>query len=177
MDLQKLIPDYRDIWVVSKNVIYVNYIVNIPILIKSGDDIRVFLDLRIIKYIPKLIDHLNRLNVDFLFSSYRTFFDHKFDEKELHKINLASHIDTIVDENFYDSLNRINFDYTDMITKYLKKYECYDEFKKIYDERSEILLSKFYDYYTGKEVYETKREDIRNYVSSLEREVKLNLIF
>lgn len=177
MDLQRLIPENKDIWIVSKNVMYVNYIANIPILIKSGDDIRVFLDLRIRKYIPKLINHLNKLNVDFLFSSYKTFFEHKFTEKELHEINLTCHIDTITDEKFYDSLNKIDFDYTELITKYLKKYECYDEFKNIYKERCKVHLSKFYDYYTNREVYEVKREDIRNYLSSLEREVKLNLLF
>jgi hypothetical protein len=177
MDLERLIPENKDIWIISKNVIYIDYITKIPILMKRGDEVRVFIDLRIYKHIPKLLNHLVKLDIDFDLCSYRTFFENKFSYQELHEVNLTCFIDSIADSKFFDSLNKIDFDYTYYITKYLKKYECYDEFKEIYKDRCKTHLSKFYDWYSNKEVYHIKREDIRNYLSSLEREIKLNLLF
>ena len=164
MDLQRLIPENKDIWIISKNVIYVDYIAKIPILIKNGDELRVFIDLRIAKHLSKLLKHLCEIEVDFTLCSYKTFFEHRFTKEELHETNLTCFIDSIADPKFYDFLSKIEFDYTEYITKYLKKYDCYDEFKKVYKNRCEKHLSKFYDWYANKEVYHIKREDIRNYL-------------
>lgn len=177
MDLSKIIPQNDKRWIVSKNIIYIDYFAKIPILIKNGDDIWVYMDLKIFKYVLKLIQILEKEKINFLFKSTSIFFDHKFDEDDIHARNLAHYLLNIANPIVYDGVEKIGFDYTNNLTNYLVSYECYDTFKEVYKSISKRLLSKSYDYWTNKEVYETKREDIRNYIASLEREIKINLLF
>jgi len=176
MDLYKIIPQNNN-WTISKNIVYVNYIARIPILIKNGNDVWVYLDIKVLKHVLKIVDILNKNNINFLFKSTSIFFDHKFREDEIHNLNLNYYISNISNPMVFDGMQKIGFDYTKNLTSYLIKYECYDIFKSVYKKQSKRLLSKDFDYWSNKEFFITKREDIRSYISSLEREVKINLLF
>lgn len=176
MNLLKIIPN-NDRWIISKNIVYIDYIAKIPILVKNGDDVWVYLDIKIAKYVLQLVKILEKNKINFLFKSTRIFFDHKFSEEEFHKINISQYIKNIADPIFFDGFNKIKFDYTNNLSKYLVKYECYDEFKEIYNNQKKNILKKGRDYWTNKETFYTKREDIRDYIGSLEREIKINLLF
>lgn len=176
MNLSNIIPN-NDRWIISKNIVYVDYIAKIPILVKSGDDIWVYLDIKIAKYVLQLVKILKKNNIDFLFKSTQIFFDQKFTDEEFHKINISQYLRNITDPVFFDGFYKIGFDYTNNLSKYLTKYGCYDEFKEIYNIQKNRLLSKSHDYWINKEVFYTKREDIRDYIGALEREIKINLLF
>ncbi len=177
MDLYKIVPQNDSRWVVSKNIIYINHFAKIPILVKSGEDIWVYMDTSIIKYVFKLIKILEREKIDFLFKSTSIFFDHKFDADDIHTRNLSHYLINISNPIIFDGIEKIGFDYTKNIANYLIAYECYDIFQDVYKKVSKRLLSKSYDYWVNKDIYQTKREDIRNYISSLEREIKISLLF
>ena len=53
MNLSSIIPT-NDRWIISKNIVYVDYIAKIPILVKSGDDIWVYLDIKIARHFARL---------------------------------------------------------------------------------------------------------------------------
>ena len=176
MDLYKIIPQ-NDRWCVSKNIIYINHLAKIPILVKSGDDIWVYFDVKIAKYVIQLVKILDEKNIKFLFKSTSIFFDHKFSEDDIHTLNLTQYIHNIVNEKFFDGFYKIEFDFTNNLSNYLLKYECYDIFKSVYEKQKKVIIGKDWDYWTNKQYYNVKREDIRNYISSLEREIKINFLF
>jgi len=176
MDLYRIIPK-DDRWIISKNIVYIDYLAKIPILVKEGDAIWIYIDRRITKYVLKLVKILQKEEIKFLFRSNRIIFEHKFSQDEIHELNLKQYIRNIADESFFDGFNKIEFDYTRNISEYLLKYKCHDIFKKQYAIQKKRLLSKYWDYYQNKEFYEVSREDIRDYISALEREVKINLLF
>ena len=176
MNLWKIIPENKN-WTISKNIVYVNYIVKIPMLVKQGDDIFVYLDIKIAKDVLSLVKILDSHNIDFLFKSTLIFFDHKFSEEEFHRLNLKQYIKNICDAKFFDGFQKIGFDYTKNLANYLAKYECYDIFKMVYEKEKKTILHISYDYWINKNIYDFKREEVRNYISALEREVKINLLF
>lgn len=176
MDLQRLIPN-DDKWILSNNIIYIKYISKIPLLIKRGDDIFIYFDVKIAKYVIKMVKILIDNNINFLFMSTLIFFEHKFSEGDFHSINIRQYIKNICNEKFFDGFKKIDFDFTNNLTNYLKKYNCHNEFSNVYKKQSLYLSGKEYDYWSQIEIYRVKRTDIRDYVLSLEREVKINLIF
>jgi hypothetical protein len=176
MDLQKIAESNKN-WIISKNIIYVDYITKIPMLIKKGDDIWVYLDIKIAKHVLKLVKILSDKNINFLFKSTLIFFDEKFTEEEFHKHNLKQYLKNITDKKFFDGFEKIGFDFTQNLAQYLVKYQCFEIFQQVYQKQKSISLSKTYDYWVNKEYYTIDREDIRNYISSLEREIKISLLF
>jgi hypothetical protein len=176
MNLLKIIPK-DDRWVVSKNIVYIDYISKIPILVKAEDKIWVYLDIRISKYVVKLVSILEQNNINFLFKSTLIFFDKKHSIEEFNEYNLIHFIKSITNEKFFDGFHKVGFDYTKSISDYLLEYKCYDTFSEVYNKQKKELLSKEYDYWQNLYFYRVKREDIRNYISSLEREIKISLLF
>ncbi len=67
MDIEKLIPDKNDQnWYVDHNTIYFRKSGSIPVLKKIDGVYYVSLDLRIRNKVTKMINHLNKLELDFL---------------------------------------------------------------------------------------------------------------
>ncbi len=112
-----------------------------------------------------------------MFKSTAIFFDHKFDEKNRHELNLSQYINSIANPIFFDGFNKIDFNFTKNLSNYLVKYKCYDIFKEVYESRKKYILSRYHDYWINTDVFITPREDIREYISSLERDIKINLLF
>lgn len=175
MDLWKIIPN-DDKWIISKNIVYIKYLAKIPILVKKGDDIFVYLDMKIYKFVIKLVKILNDNNVEFSFRSTMIWFDHKFSDEDIHHLNIKQFLVNICDAKFFDGFTKIGFDFTKSLTNYIAKYQCHDEFKRIYEYQKGIVTKKTYDYWTNRSEYEY-REDIRDYISTLEREIKINMLF
>lgn len=175
MDLCEIIPT-DDKWIVSKDIVYVKYIAKIPILVKKEDDIFVYLDMKIYKFVLKLVKILNENNIEFLFRSNMVWFEHKFNDEDIHHLNIKQQLVNICNPKFFDGFNKIGFDFTKSLTNYITKYQCHDEFKRVYEYQRDIVTKKTYDYLTGRAQY-SFREDIRDFISTLEREIKINMLF
>lgn len=176
MNLLEIIPRHEK-WIVSKDIVYIKYLSKIPILLVRDDVVWVYFDITIKKYVVKIIDILQKNNISFYLRSNILFFDHKVSDCDFHKINLKQFLKNIKQEYFYDEFERINFDFTQSVSNYLVDFSCYDEFKEIYDVERESVLKKHYDYWTNQYLYSIKREDIRDYIASLGREIKISLLF
>jgi len=173
MDL--LIPKTNDDWVVSKNTIYIRYVAKIPVLTKRGDDIWVFLDAKVIKYVIKIVSHLESMNIKFLFRSSQMWFDKE--EDEMHRLNIDIYLRSITNPRFFDGFIKTGFDFSDNLSDYLVKYNCFDIFSEVYKKANDKAMKKYHDYWTNSHIYYVEREDIRNYISSLERDIKIGLLF
>ena len=113
-----------------------------------------------------------------MFKSTVVFFDQNFSDDEIHTLNLRQYIRNICNEKFFDGFQKIGFDYTGNLTKYLVKFSCYEVFKTVYENEKKSITSTIYSWWTWSNTKEYRnREDIRNYITSLEREIKISLLF
>ena len=161
-----MIPNNSEIWITSKNILYVEYMSKIPVLVEDDDGIMVILDFRVSKHLAVLIKHLEKINVEFYPALSAC-------ERGL----IASMIDAIADKNFFKASNKLDLDMSIHISNYIKKYDCYDIFNSCYDVRSKKHLATYFDYFTNQKFFVVKNEEIRDKIVYLKREVKLNLIF
>jgi len=177
MNLNHLIPDNRDCWIIKNNIIYVEYCgAKIPILMKEDLQNWIFFDNKIRKYILRMVQHLQKSNIDFLFRCPSVFFSHKLSKDDFNIKNLESYMSHIIEDKFYNGFDKIEFDFSKNITEYLVKFEGFDVFKPIIDRYKRKASSKEYDYWTNKDTYIIQNEYIRDYVMTLEREIKLSLL-
>lgn len=135
----------------------------------------VCLDRRITRQVLSIIKHLNELDILF-FLSERTLIYKGFLYEDDLKIIIKNYLTAISDSKIFDFLNQIKFDFIDNLTKFMIQYKCINLIGKIVDEVKSHYLKTWTDWYTGNEYYHIKREDIRDFISSLEREIKLSLL-
>jgi hypothetical protein len=143
---------------------------------RENDQNWIFFDNKIRKHILKIVHHLQKSNIDFLFRCPSVFFSHKFSQNDFNIKNLESYMSHIIEDKFYYGFDKIGFDFSKNITEYLVKFEAFDVFKPIVDRYKKKASSKEYDYWANKETYLIKDEYIREYVMTLEREIKLSLL-
>lgn len=175
MDLHELIPNNKDCWIVKNNILYIEYLAKIPILMKEDDMFFIFLDIRILRHVIDISKYLLDNNIDFLFRSSE-FIKHRYSESDMHKKNILHLIQSISNSKIFNSFNKSEIDFLNHISNYLRKYNCYNEFKEIYDHYKSDIGSKFYDIFKDKYIYKYS-PDIREYILSMEREVKIRSIF
>ena len=175
LDLNIYLPNSDSNWKINHNMIYYHRYVDIPVLSIKDGVIWVSLDRRITKSIIKLIKHLSNLNVKF-FLSIRTIIHNK----NLHKEDLQSIIEAyllaLTDEVFFDSIFDSGFDYMQNLTDFMTQYDCHDLFKEPYENVKKAYLREITDWYAGTTYFKIKKEYIRDFIRTLEREIKLNML-
>lgn len=176
MNLNRLIPDSKDHWIIKNNIIYVHYHAKIPIVVVEDEVIWVYIDSKIRKYVLQMVSHLIESNIEFLFRCPSIFFHNHLTDGELSTINLESYMSHLIDDKFYYGFEKMGFDFVENITNYLVKFEAFEVFKPIIDKYKLKASKKEYDYFTNKEIYIINNEEIREFVMSLERDIKLNLL-
>ena len=167
------IPGNDSNWILKGETIYYSHYLNIPILTIIDGVVFVYVDLKIRKKVLKMIKHLIRLGVDFY------FLDPAIWEKRIYNEDLSniigSYFRVLSDEIFFDGIFSLGFDFSGNILRFMFTFDCFhlfeDEFKKI-----KKYLNPRKDWSTGKEFYIIEREDIRDYISSLNREITLNIL-
>lgn len=179
MDIYEIVSnDSSGNWIIKNDIIYTTYVAKIPIVTKDKDGfIWVYFDVKIAKQVIKIVKMLISNNIKFLFKSTTIYRDSQYSEEEVHQRNIRQYIRNITRSKFFDGLEKIGFDYINNLAEYLLKFECYDIFKEIFEEEKKQLLKKDRDFYTNTETYRIPREDIRDYLLSLTREVKINMLF
>jgi len=134
----------------------------------------IVLDLRIGRPIIALMKHFSENGIDFLLCSRHNILKPISDE--YHYNNLYNYVLSLSNSNFFDRLIKSKIDYIKNIADYIYHFEAYDPFKNAFNDAKKQILNKSYDYYQNAYYHDIKREDIRDYVSGLEREIKLNMI-
>lgn len=175
MDLDKIIPK-NDNWKISKGRVFRFNIAWLPIFdIVNENQINIFLDLRNSKDIIKIVKNLNKSDIEFYFIS-PLFADPGQDTREYNYLNIKNYLKNYSKDQFYDGFSKIEFDFIGNLIEYCKRENCIDLVKDIYLEVNNTVQKKYWDYYTKKQIYLIKREDIRETYTTLYREIQLQQI-
>ena len=139
------------------------------------DVIWVSLDRRVTRQVIRLIKHLIKLEVKFYLTT-RLIIHHKCIYEEDLKLIIENYLRAVTDEVFFDGIFDIGFDHIKNLTDFMIEYDCLSLFKEACDPIRTHFLGKWTDYYTNIDYHIIKREDIRDFLRTLERELKLSLL-
>lgn len=177
MDIERFIPDSNDNWLIRHNTIYFKKWGLIPILKEIDGIIFISLDRRITKAVIKISNKLSKMEEPFFFCDRNTISEKNIHNEDLGPI-VQNYIMAISDEVFFKFISNSEFDYINNLANFLTLYDCHSLFKKIYDHKKDNFFNKkWIDWYNHREHWEVKNEEIRDYYSILERQIKLNIFF
>ncbi len=154
-----------------KNRVLAKKIAWIPIYELKNDNVWLYFDYRISKYIYKVIQEFQKRNIEFLlispvFSNPSEVRDLDFDEE-----NIRNYLTSFTIEDFYFNFERINFNLIDNLVKYTNNRNCFNKIKPIYDDISRLKSSIYYNW--GQSTKE-KTDIVRNRFQSIWREIMLS---
>lgn len=177
MGIEKFLPDNNNGWSVKHETIYYKKGGWIPVLKLIDGDYYVSLDRRITRAVIKTVNKLQESDQDFFFCDRMTITEKHIYNEDLERI-INNYLLAIADEVFYKFITNSDFDYINNLTKFLTQFEGYVIFKRRYDYLKANHFGKVWmDWYTKKEYWNIKNEEIRDYFSIFERQVKLNIFF
>jgi len=177
MGICKFIPVNNESWVVNNDTIYFRKYGLIPVLKKIDGIYFVSLDRRVTKQVIKMIQKLEESNQEFLLCDRLSISEKHIYREDLPRI-INNYLMAIGDDVFFKFITKTEFDYINNLTNFLEKFKGYEIFKNRYDYLKENHFHKTWmDWYTRKEYWNVKNEEIRDYFSIFERQVKLNIFF
>ncbi len=175
MDLNSIIPKSGE-WKISKNRAFIWNVAWLPVFdIISDNEINIFLDLRNSRSILKLVKNLQKTDYILYFIS-PVFADPGQDKREYNDINIKNYLRNYSKIQFYDGFQKIEYDFIGNLIDYCKKEKCIELIKDIYENVNKEVQQKSWDYYTNKQYYDIKRDDIRETFNSLYRDIQLQQI-
>lgn len=148
---------------------------NIPVVTIIDDIVWVSLDLRITKPVLKIIKHLMKLEIKFYLTSRSIVHQKVIYEDNLSGI-IFNYINALLDPLFFDGLFDIGFDHIKNLSDFMTEFECHHLFKDAYEIIKKKSKHKYIDWFENKEYYSIKREDIRDFITTIEREIKLTML-
>lgn len=175
MNLFELIPDNDQKWSVKNNMIYYHHYCDIALVQKKDSTLWIILDQRATKRVLKLIRHFNKLGLEFYLSSKALNSNQDLTTEESKSEIIRNYLFALRSPNFFDGIVKIDFDFLQNLTSYIIKYDCWDLFKEEFEVAKKKANEKYWDYYSNTQTYDLKRNDIREYISGLERDIKINL--
>ncbi len=180
MELNDLIPEkFRPIhnsnWIVKGKFLMFKKIEHIPIAYLEDDTVYVFLDVRIVKEVIRLVKYLVNSNIEFYFTSPKMSDPKGVDN---YKDHIVSHyIYSYSNKEFFYKIRNIdNFDFIQNMVNWCKKEKCLDLIKINYDLISNRVSKESYDYYSNRS-YFTYDEEIREEFRTLYRDIQISLLF
>lgn len=175
MNLNDLIPNNDQNWSIKNNMIYYHNYCDIPVLQKRGGEIWIILDRRVTRNILKLTKHLIKLDIRFFYSSKVLNHNQDLTTPESKAEIIRNYLHALTNVQFFDNISKTGIDYIGNLTEYINKNGCWDIFKEEFEIIKKDANRKHWDYLSGKQIYEIKREDIRDFIANIEREIKLNM--
>ena len=175
LDLNTYLPSLDGNWKIKHNMVYYHKYVDIPVLSIKDNTIWVSLDRRIRKPIIKMVKHLMKLNVNFYFSTRIIIHQKEINKEDLQGI-IETYLLALTDEVFFDEIFDTGFDYVENLTHFMTDYDCHSMFKEKFESIKKSYLVEYQDWYANKSYYKVKKEYIRDFIRTLEREIKLNML-
>jgi hypothetical protein len=175
LDLNIYLPNTNENWKIRGNSIFYRKYADILLLnIDRDGQIWVSLDRRITKQVLILIKHLVNNNVDFFLTSRMIIHKKEIDTNDINFI-ISNYLKSLTDEVFFDGINNIGFDYLKNLSDFMTVYNCHSMLKEPFDKLKKSC-GTYYDWYTKKTRRKIEREDMEDFIMSLEREIKLNIL-
>lgn len=175
LDLSIYLPTSNINWKISNNIIYYHKYVDIPVLSIKNEVIWVSLDRRITNPILDMVKHLMNNDIRFYFTKRTIIHNSDVFEEDLSDI-IKTYLIALTDEKFFDLIFDIGFDYIENLTNFMIDYNCHELFKEPFEEIKGEYLPEMTEWYTNKKYYKIKKEYIRDFIATLEREIKLNML-
>jgi hypothetical protein len=177
MDIERFIPEQNTNWYVSYETLYFKKYGSIPLVKKIDGIWFISLDRRATKAVLKLTKRFEDMNQPFFFCDRMTINEKHIYTEDLDRI-IKNYLLALEDEKFFNFVVNSDFDYINNLTKFLNLFDCHKTFKNIYDSLKSNHFHKLWiDWYTRKENWQVKNEQIRDYFGILERQIKLNIFF
>ena len=156
IEIETLIPNFNENWKVKHDMIYFHKYADILLLRKYEDDYFISLDRRVRNQVLSLISHLHNNDIDFFLSTRIDF--HK-DPTARKSLIIQNYLNALCDDIFF-----------------MTKFDCHDMFKEPFEKIKKYYLKENTDWYTNRKYYILEREDMRDFIRTLEREIKLSLL-
>ena len=176
MDLNTLIPNSKDErWSVKgKYLRYMKY-TNIPVAYISDDGVVfIFLDLRIIRPISKLIPYLVKMDVKFYFEP-PDMSNPGVDMSDYHKRVIKHYLYSYADKHMYASLKKIDYDLVKNMVSFCDEYNCHEYLKESFEEIKRIVMRTDIDWYTNRTTFDYP-DEIRSNFENLYRDIQISKI-
>ena len=175
MDIRGIIPNKDKNWEIRNNILYYRKYGMIPLANIIDDELYICLDRRCVKPFISLIMYCENEKIDYLFCDRTTI-----TEKHIYNENLQSIISNtlmcIEEDKFFDLIVSGRFDYIEILTRFLNLYDCHTNFKEVYEKlKSSHFERSWMDWFANKNYFVVKREDVREYYQTIEREIKLSV--
>lgn len=175
MVLEELIPN-GDNWSVSKNVIYYELYVKIPCAAIIEDVIYIIPSLKLSNQIIKLISNFERNNINFYFG-VPSIVSPNCNLETLHKDSIWIILKFISNSKNFNKLKKVNFDLSKLISEYIKKFNCMEEFNETIIEFIEWLNGKHFDKNKFDFIDNNNNNDLKKFLLLLRRTIKLKIFF
>lgn len=174
MDIRGIIPNNKN-WEVKNNILYHRKYGMIPLANIIDDELYICLDRRCVKAFMDLIMYCESQNIEYLFCD-RTTITEKHIYNENLEIIISNTLMCIEEDKFFDGIIDVRFDYIEILTRFLDLYDCHVTFKEVYETLKASHFEKHWmDWFTNIGHFVVKREDIREYYQTIERQIKLTL--
>lgn len=173
MDLNDLIPNSNNSWIVKGRYLMFRKIEHIPVCYIEDDIVYVFLDARIFKSIISITKHLMSLGVNFYFTTPEAS-----DPKgvlDYNKKVVYHYLISYAKDNFFYGFKKIEFDLIDNLVKWTDKENCFDLVKDSYNKVVKKVNNQSWDYYSNKKHFDYCLE-IRVEFQSLYRHIQISKI-
>jgi hypothetical protein len=152
---------------------YVKY-TKLPIAYIEDDIVYIFLDLKAVKQISKIVKHLVERNIEFYFSSPE-FSNPSADISDYNNKILMHYLFSYADKGAFKEFKRINFDLIKNMVDFCEKNDCHALLKGCYDKVKKTVMVGHHDYYSSSDFYNYPLE-IRDEFENLYRDIQINRI-
>jgi len=177
MDLDKILPKNKEIKI-SKDRVFIKNIAWLPLIeIISDNFLYIYLDLRLVNDVIKVVKNLQKTDYEFYFiPTIMSDPGLRLSDDEYLSDIVRNYLRSYSRINFYNGFNKIGFDIIENMVKFCESQNCYHLVKDIYNDVNIDVQNQFFDFYSGKYKFEIENEDIREEFKTLYRQIQLNRI-
>lgn len=175
MNLESLIPNNDRSWVIKNNMIYYHHYCYIALLQKRNNFIWVILDKRCPRQVLKIVSHLIKSGIKFYFNSKALSNKKNIDDDYSKSEIIYAYLYALESSTIFDGFDSIGFDYVENLKDYIVEYECMSIFNDVYLYYKDRFMKKEIDWYSNTDRYIVERDDIREFLCSVDRQIKLSM--
>jgi len=173
MDLNSIIPDKSDSWIIKGDFLFYRKIHLIPLCTMINGVYYVLLDAKCHKAVLKLTKKLMKMDAEFYFTTPLIANPKGVDDFNLKVVD--TYIHNYANKHFFCGFRELDFDLIHNMVKWTEKENCFDLVKDIYDKYQKIVNQEHYDYYANRSFYDYD-EEIRESFRGLYRDIQISKI-
>jgi hypothetical protein len=93
--------------------------------------------------------------------------------EDIPRLNIENYLKNYAIPVFFDGFDKIGFDIIENLILYSSSTNSFEHIREILNLVNNEVQSKYFDYYSKKDIYNTKREDIRERFNNLWRDIQI----